>query len=101
MQQNLSPTTPGSFAVQAAIIWAAIKHESNAVTLEAVKRWIKEHLKAKKHIALLTAPVVAHIVESGALGFVHTVAEPEPTAKDGEEGKGEEAAPPASIPAAE
>jgi len=94
MQRNgfFDSSGGGSFEVQATILWAGLRHESPTLSVMKVKGWIKEHLTARRHIALLTAPAAAAVLEQGVLGYVvdiSTLAEQE---ESGEGGKGPEPA---------
>ena len=93
MQRNgfFESSGSGSFEVQATILWAGLQHESPTLSVQKVKGWIKDHLTARRHIALLSAPAAAAILEQGVLGYVvdvSTLAEQE----EGEGGKEPEAA---------
>ena len=101
LQEHFRPDAPGSFEVQATILWAGIKGTKKGLTVETVGEWITKELKAGRHIAELIAPALKAIGVSGCLGFTFVLEaepeeEPEPEAEEDEEGKAKPEDPPAS-----
>jgi hypothetical protein len=100
LQEHFRPDAPGSFEVQATILWAGIRGSKKGLTVETVGEWITKELKAGRHIAELIAPALKAIGLSGCLGFTFDLEEASEDDQadegEGEEGKAKPEEPPAS-----
>jgi hypothetical protein len=72
----------GSFKVQAAIVFAALRHDKH-VTLDLVREWLKDAFKPGSKPIDVFRPVIECISASGVLGF--TVEEPPQDDPEGKE----------------
>jgi hypothetical protein len=101
LQEHFRPDAPGSFEVQATILWAGIRASKKGLTVETVGEWITKELRAGRHIAELIAPALKAIGVSGCLGFTFDLEEasedePAPEEPEDEGGKAKPEEPPAS-----
>ncbi len=98
IQNHFRPDQPGSFEVQATILWAGIRQSKKGLTVEETGIWITKELTGSKdtpprHIAELIVPALKAIGVSGCLGFTFELPEEEPEEEPDEKGK---APPPAA-----
>lgn len=61
---------PGSFAVQAAMLWKGLARVDSRVTLDKTKEWLEAEVEKGSALTPIFKAVIDAILDSGVLGFV-------------------------------